>query len=146
MDESVMLRDDGLYCWQGPKMGKTLFNAKVGALVLTNHRLLFLSAGRSDVGQRLATSLVSVSAANRTRGSHGELDFTDLANAGSWAIPLADLSSSTFVKKTFSSYLTLGATDRSGAQHWWAVSTKYTMPRAATWEAELGRARAAFGH
>jgi hypothetical protein len=47
VSEQIVAENDGILCWKGAKMGMTVLNAKMGKLVLTDQRLLFLSAGKS---------------------------------------------------------------------------------------------------
>ena len=50
MSEQIVAENDGILCWKGPKIGMTVLNAKPGKLVLTDQRLLFLSAGKGGAG------------------------------------------------------------------------------------------------
>lgn len=57
MNEQIVAENDGILCWKGPKMGMTLLSAKVGKLVLTDQRLLFLSAGKGGLDVPLSSVL-----------------------------------------------------------------------------------------
>ena len=85
MTESIVGETDALYCWHGPKMGMTILTAKLGKLILTEQRLLFLSAGASGGGQRMAGA-----AGLPTFG--GSTVAVSLDKKGSVEIPLAAIS------------------------------------------------------
>jgi len=88
-DEHVLAVADGIYRWDGPKRKTTLVSAKLGRLVLTNQRLLFLSSGRHDVtlGKVLAGASGNLARGLRTDRTD-DLDITALGNAGSLDLPL----------------------------------------------------------
>jgi hypothetical protein len=88
-DEHVLAVADGIYRWDGPKRKTTLVSAKLGRLVLTNQRLLFLSSGRHDVtlGKVLAGASGNLVRGLRTDRTD-DLDITALGNAGSLDLPL----------------------------------------------------------
>lgn len=92
--EHVLAIAEGIYCWDGPKRRATLLSAKLGRLVLTADRVLFLSTGRHDVtvGKLLAGARGNHLAAMRTGRTDG-LDLSALANAGSISVRRADVRS-----------------------------------------------------
>src|SRR4051794_15089400 len=49
MPEAILLATDQVFRWEGRKRRQTLLSAKLGRLVLTSARLLFLSTGSHDV-------------------------------------------------------------------------------------------------
>ena len=91
-DEHVLAVADGIYRWDGPKRKATLLSGKLGRLVLTNQRLLFLSTGKHDVtvGKLLAGARGNHLQAGRTDRTDG-LDISALANDGSLDLPLEDI-------------------------------------------------------
>lgn len=91
-EEHVLAVTDGIYRWNGPKRKATLLSGKLGRLVLTDRRLLFLSTGKHDitVGKVLAGARGNHFQAGRTDRTDG-LDVTALANAGSLDLPLSQL-------------------------------------------------------
>ena len=72
-------------------MKATLFSAKLGSLILTNQRPLFLSSGSTDAMQRAARA-----ASTPVLGMHSDatahLDLSALANPGSLEIPLSAIT------------------------------------------------------
>jgi hypothetical protein len=93
-DEHVLAVADGIYRWDGPKRKTTLLSGKLGRLVLTNRRLLFLSSGKHDVtvGKVLAGARGNHLRAGRTDRTDG-LDISALANEGSLDLPLEQVRS-----------------------------------------------------
>ena len=88
-DEHVLAIADGIYRWDGPKRKATLLSGKLGRLVLTDRRLLFLSSGKHDVtvGKVLAGARGNHLQGGRTDRTDA-LDITALGNAGSLDLPL----------------------------------------------------------
>jgi hypothetical protein len=87
-DETVLLQSDGVFKWDGPKRKQTLIKAKLGRLVLTDRRLVFLSTGSNDLsamrllaGARRPSAVFDVS-------STGSLDLTALTNEGAIDVPV----------------------------------------------------------
>jgi len=88
MAEEIIGQQDRLFRWEGPKRKQTLFSAKLGRLVLTNERLIFLSTGKNDVNvARLLGGAVSPLAGLRTSKTE-HLDVSALGEAGSLDLPL----------------------------------------------------------
>lgn len=52
--ELLLMRATGIYCWPKPTMGRTIFGAHTGALLLTNQRLVFMSSGGTDAWSKMA--------------------------------------------------------------------------------------------
>ena len=52
--ELVLLQADNVYRWRGRTMGRTILRTHRGLLLLTTHRLVFLSSGRSGAWWRMA--------------------------------------------------------------------------------------------
>mgnify|MGYP006264060125 CR=1 FL=1 len=48
-DEQVVMVSDQVFRWEGPKRKQTIIKAKLGRVVLTDRRLLFLSTGSNDL-------------------------------------------------------------------------------------------------
>lgn len=70
-EEQILLQAERIYCWAGPKMGMTLFTAKLGRLALTNERLVFLSTGKSDAGKLMAKATIHPVLGMRSRAQLG---------------------------------------------------------------------------
>ncbi len=88
MAEDILGQADKIFRWEGPKRKQTLFSAKLGRLVLTSERLLFLSTGKNDVTLgRLLGGATSPLAGLRTSSTE-HLDVSVLGSAGSLDIPL----------------------------------------------------------
>lgn len=91
MAEEILGQADKVFRWEGPKRKQTLFSAKLGRLVLTSERLVFLSTGKNDVTVgRLLGGAVSPLAGLRT-SSTADLDVSALGQAGSLEVPLAQI-------------------------------------------------------
>ncbi len=90
MAEAVLAECDQLLKWDAPKRKQTVFSAKLGRLVVTDERVLFLSTGSNDltVGKALASGFVSP-VIGTLSSSTGHLDEGALANDGSLVVPLA---------------------------------------------------------
>jgi hypothetical protein len=133
VNEQIVAETDGLYCWKGPKMGMTLFSAKFGKLVLTDQRLLFLSAGRSGAG-RLAAGAAGLPAFGGSRVS------VSLDQEGSLEVPLtAVLRCEAGKKRALLVWHRSG--DGTEAAH--AFGQKMGMPSREAWVAEINRLRGA---
>ena len=93
-EEHVIAVADGIYRWDGPKRKATLLSAKLGRLVLTSERLLFLSTGSHDVtiGKVLAGASGNVLRGLRTDRTD-DLDVGAVANPGGLDLPLGRLRS-----------------------------------------------------
>lgn len=81
-DEAVIMEADKVFKWDGPKRKQTLIKAKLGRLVLTDSRFMFLSTGKNDITiGRLAGGAVSPLLGLRT-GSTDGLDVAASKTAG----------------------------------------------------------------
>lgn len=91
MAEDILGQADKIFRWEGPKRKQTLFSAKLGRLVLTSERLLFLSTGKNDVTLgRVLGGATSPLAGLRTSSTE-HLDISALGSAGSLDIPLGQI-------------------------------------------------------
>lgn len=90
--EHVINQYDQLLKWNTPKRKQTVFGAKLGRLVLTDERLIFLSSGSNDltIGKIAAgaSGLISVATSS---SSTSHLDLSALGNDGSLNLPLSDI-------------------------------------------------------
>jgi hypothetical protein len=133
VNEQIIAQTDGLYCWKGPKMGMTLFSAKFGKLVLTDQRLLFLSAGKSGAG-RLAAGAAGLP----TFG--GSTVSVSLDQDGSLEMPLAAITRCEAGKKRA---LVVWHRNGDGSEAAHAFGQQMGMPGRESWIAEIDRLRAA---
>jgi len=138
MDEQLIVDADRIYCWDGPKMKATLFSAKLGRLVLTDQRLVFLSSGKSDAAKLMAKAVVSPALATRG-GSTAGLDGGALANQGSVEIPLAAITRCEAGKKRA---LVVTYRKEDGTEQSYAFGEKMGMPARDTWVTEVNARRA----
>ena len=76
MDEAIILECDKVFRWEGPKRKQTLAHAKLGRLVLTERRLLFLSTGKNDINLRRigGAALTPLAALSTGKTSHLDLE------------------------------------------------------------------------
>jgi hypothetical protein len=138
MDEQLVIDADRIYCWDGPKMKATLFSAKLGRLVLTDQRLVFLSSGKSDATKLMAKAVVSPALASRG-GSTAGLDAGALANEGSVEIPLGAITRCEAGKKRA---LIVSYLKEDGSEQSYAFGEKMGMPGRDSWAAEVNARRA----
>ena len=139
-DEELLALAERVYRWDGPKMGRTLFNAKLGRLVLTTTRLLFLSTGGSGVGRRTAAAALGPAPAMRA-GKTAHLDLSALANPGSASVPLTRVRRCEMNKRA----LSVAFVDEQGAERAFAVAAQHGMPQGEQWVRTINEARAAIG-
>ena len=143
MDERVLAEANGIYRWEGPKRKQTLFSARLGRVVLTSQRLLFLSTGKHDVtvGKLVAGAAGNHYLAQRTADT-GHLDLSSLDSPGSLALPL-DRVVQAELKGMFK-VMTVTYLDDAGATQATTFAPKNGgMPAGASWLAEIEAAKAA---
>lgn len=81
-DEAVIMEADKVFKWDGPKRKQTLIKAKLGRVVLTDSRFMFLSTGKNDITiGRLAGGAVNPLLGLRTASTDG-LDLAASEAAG----------------------------------------------------------------
>ena len=83
MAETIQGQSDKIFKWDAPKRKSTLLSAKLGRLVLTSDRLLFLSTGKHDVtvGRVLGGAMTPLVGLGTS--STADLDLSALENEGS---------------------------------------------------------------
>jgi hypothetical protein len=131
MDEQLVLQSNALYCWRGPKMGMTIFNAKLGQLVLTDQRLLFLSAGKTDAGRRMA-------GAAGLPAFGGSKVAVSLDHDGGLEVPIQAI---TRCEKGAKRALLVWYRGADGAEEANAFGERMGMPHGPSWVAEINRLR-----
>jgi hypothetical protein len=139
VDEQVVLLSDQVFRWEGPKRKQTIFKAKLGRLVLTDQRLIFLSSGSNDltVGKALASG-ATYGAAGLRMSATDHLDLSALNAPGSLEVPVSDLLSAEL--KGMFKVLVVHHRDQSGAEQASTFAPKNGgMPDGATWVAEIER-------
>jgi hypothetical protein len=143
-DESVVRSETEVYRWEGPKAKMTLAGTMLGALVLTDRHLLFLSLGGNDMGRRLRSAAVGGALAGELAARPtGGLDLSALGNPGSFAIPLDRVDEARGASRwDRTKYLALRLRDVDGAHHEFALMRKLGMPDAPEWAAAIEAARA----
>ena len=124
MDEQLITEADRLLCWRGPKMGMTVLTAKPGRLILTDQRLLFLSAKGNPAVPPL-------------NGSPGSRPLDD---AGSLEIPLSAVTRCEPGKKRA---LVVWHRSAEGSESAHAFGQQLGMPSRDSWVAEINRLRGA---
>jgi hypothetical protein len=138
MDEQLVLEADRVYRWEGPKMKATLFSAKLGRLVLTDQRVVFLSTGKTDAAKLAGLAAISPALATRG-GSTAGLDESALANEGSFSVPLAAVTRCEAGKKRA---LVLSFRDEGGTEQSFAFGEKMGMPGRDSWVEQINTRRA----
>jgi hypothetical protein len=136
--EFVVLRAEQIFKWDGPKRKQTMFKAKLGRLLLTDRRLLFLSTGSNDLsGGKLARGAVSSTAVLRVSSTE-TLDLSALHADGGLELPRERIRNAEL--KGMFKYLTITWADDSGASRSATFALKNGgMPGGADWVAELNR-------
>ena len=140
MHEEAVLSADGIYKWNGPKSKSTLRGTKLGKLVLTNQRLIFLSSGTNDISQRaLGAAKHGGVGGLLAAGTTDDLDAGALGNEGSLSVPIGDIEHFQFVKKMFRNYLSIRFTAASGETVEAAFMNQHFLPGGPAWEQEIAR-------
>lgn len=91
MDETVLLFEDKVYKWDGPKRKQTIFSGKIGRLVLTDRRLLFLSSGSTGAGTAMAAGMGLGALGVFVEKSTSGLDESAVSNEGGLSLPLGSV-------------------------------------------------------
>ena len=125
MDEQVITEAANLLCWRGPKMGMTVLTAKPGRLILTDQRLLFLSAKGNGGGNGLPPV-------------NGAPVSQPLDDAGSLEIPLAAVTRCEPGKKRA---LVVWHRSADGSETAHAFGQQMGMPSRDAWVTEINRLR-----
>lgn len=140
MAEQLIVQEDGVFRWEGPKRKSTVINAKLGRLVLTSERLVFLSSGNNDLSAGKFLAGAATSTAVLVTSSTTDLDETALQNPGSLQVPLDRITSAEL--KGMFKVLVVGYTDEGGAAQYSTFSPKNGgMPAGAAWVESIERAR-----
>lgn len=141
MDEQVVLVADKVFRWEGPKRKQTLIKAKLGRVVLTERRLLFLSTGSNDLSAaKLLAGGATYGVAGLITSSTKDLDLSALQAAGGLEVDLAAITSAEL--KGMFKVMVVHYTDSSGAAQATTFAPKNGgMPDGATWVAEIERRR-----
>ena len=126
--------------WDGPKRKQTLFGAKLGRIVLTDRRLLFLSTGTNDLGPgRFAAGAVSSIAVLSTSATDG-LDLSAAATEGGLDLRRDRIRKSEL--KGMFKVLTVTWVGHDGKEEAATFAPKNGgMPDGPTWVAEIGQGR-----
>ena len=143
MDEILVTQCDQLLKWDAPKRKQTVFSAKLGRLVVTNRRVVFLSTGSNDLtfGKIMAgaTGLHSVALSS---SQTDQLDAAALGADGALDIPLPAINE-VRVKGLFKA-LTIGYDPGTG-QRWASFAPKNgPIPGGDAWVRLIDDARAAY--
>lgn len=126
---------DANFRWDGPKRKQTLLKAKLGRLLLTDKRLLFLSTGKSDI--KVSALLGGPAAALRTSATDN-LDLSNVEAAGGLNLALEQLRGAE-LKGMFKA-LTVTWLDDTGEERAATFAPKNGgMPEGSTWVAEIQR-------
>jgi hypothetical protein len=141
VDEQVVLVSDKIFRWEGPKRKQTIIKAKLGRLVLTDRRLLFLSTGSNDLSAgKLIASGATHGVAGLRSSSTQDLDMSALTAPGGLEIPASRLVGAEL--KGMFKFMVVHYTDGTGAQQATTFSPKNGgMPGGAQWVEEIERLR-----
>jgi hypothetical protein len=164
--ERLLLKANGIYRWRGRTMGRTTLRARVGMLLLTDRRLVFLSSGRTDAWSRMALAglglgpdvvVKTATAADAMRtvagwihdrfttptiGDAVDVTATQLSKDGSLSVPLADLVEFGVTLRRFSNFLWIAYRTPSAADVGESAFANQTaIPGGAVWESTIRAAR-----
>lgn len=139
-EEQVLMQSDKVFRWDGHKRKQTLFKAKLGRLVLTNQRLLFLSTGKNDISVgKLAAGAVSPLMGLHTSSTAG-LDLSAVEAEGGMSLPVGRLKSAEL--KGMFKVMTVVWTDKAGQEQAATFAPKNGgMPDGRSWVDALEQAR-----
>jgi hypothetical protein len=164
--ELLLLKADRIYRWRGRTMGRTIFRTRVGLLLLTNYRLVFLSSGRTDVWTRMAWASLGLgpepivkaaTAADATRtvlgwvrgrfgtppvGETVSVEPAALLKDGSLNIPLTELTEYGVTQRRLSNFLWIAYRNGDTTEEY-AFSNQVAVPGGLVWETTIREARAA---
>jgi hypothetical protein len=165
-DESLLLRAKDIYQWRGRTMGRTIFRARVGVLLLTNKRLAFLSSGRTDAWTKIAwgglglgpeSVATAAAATDVTRtvlgwihdrfgtpepGDAVTIRGADLRGDGSLSVPLVELTGFGVTVRRFSNFLWIAyRAPGEAAPREFAFATNVGIPGGRVWEDAIRQAR-----
>lgn len=138
MNERVLAAEDGIYCWPGRKMKATLFSAKLGRLVLTDQRLVFVSSGGSDAATRALQAAAMGPIGGVIGASTAGLDGSALQNPGSLEVSLGSLTRCVAVKRALS--ISFRAADGSEAEFAFSLRSSPCPVVTPGWTASTRRA------
>lgn len=145
--EVVLDALDQVFHWPRDTAGWSIAEATVGLLVLTSHRLLFLSSGTSGAAKRVLATLLLGPAGSvlfgRTRTD--QLDLSALDAHGSLEIPLSHIDSCEAVRRwDLAMYLRVRYSDAAGDARAAALMTKsgFRWSLFRRWAASIEGARA----
>jgi hypothetical protein len=123
---------DRLYSWHARKPGLTIGAAYVGRLLLTSHRLMFLSTGSNGLIRAFAFNVVGGLPAQLTFGQTRteELDTSALVNPGSLNLELQRVARSLVSRRfDFGNYLVIEIPRTDGSSRFISFMTRYGLTR-----------------
>jgi hypothetical protein len=164
--ERLILKADAIHRWRGRKRGQTLLKTYVGKLLLTDRRLVHLSAGGSGVARGVAMALlgaipgivgpavsiadaaksgvdwVAGKARDRKAGDVVRVSAEDLSAEGSLNLPLESIEDVGLTAKRLTMYLWVVARTPAGEVREYTFADQATMPNGRLWEPAIRTARA----
>ena len=123
---------DRMYSWHARKPGATILGAYVGRLLLTSHRLMFLSTGSNGVIRNLAFNFVGGLPAQLTFGQTDTefLDTSALVNPGSVNLELQRIARSQVCRRIdFANYLVVEIPRADGSSRFISFMTRLSLTR-----------------
>ncbi len=170
--DQVLLKAEGIYQWQGPKMRRTIFNVRRGTLMLTDRRLVYVAEGGTDVWLQIAresTGLLPGPAGNLQdfheagrmvlnwirRRAEGPLDEAfypaplETYKDGTFLVPVEELVRYSVVEYREwgfkASYLSVAFEDGLGQRFEFALSDKRHIPGRGLWQEAIDELRRSRG-
>ncbi|MCU0267783.1 MAG: hypothetical protein MUF83_03950 [Acidimicrobiales bacterium] len=143
MDEEVVVSCDQLLKWDAPKRKQTVFKAKLGRLIVTNARVVFLSTGSNDLTMgKFVAGATGLHSVGLRSSSTDHLDASALGAEGSLEIPLPAVSD-VWVKGMFKA-LTIAYDLGAGEQHATFAPKNGPIPGGESWVQVINDAKAQY--
>jgi hypothetical protein len=134
MTETVLDTLDGMYSWPGPRAGMTIIGARLGRLLLTTERLVFLSSGTSGIARNVRIAMTAGAVWVPVLGSTGtdQLDLHALQNDGSMTVALQLIQSAAVRRRwDLSSYIVVRSVSVAGKRTATSFMSRYGFDRGA---------------
>jgi len=130
--ETTLRALDRMYAWPGPRARVSLIGARLGRLVLTSERLLFLSTGTNGIARDLGVTLTVGAPFLPILGGRAtdQLDSADLENEGAVNVRLESIHDARVERRwDLSSYLVVESVLDGGKRDASSFMTRFGFNR-----------------
>lgn len=131
-EENAVLSSDQILCWHGPKRKSLIAGTKIGRLVLTDQRLIFLAMGTVTWPIIIGSALGGLP---RTE----KVDMSALENEGSFSVNLEAFTRYEILRSGLTAYLSISFVDPQGTEVSYALSGKNALPGGKAWREQFDR-------